>query len=366
MTEQRGTIELVSRPITNQTSTLAYPTDDQRDDPIRDLESQGWPRSVIEKFMARAVLAKGPLLSIDSLGRSYGKKKVVEGFSINIFQGEIFGIVGVSGSGKTTLIETIAGVTRPNKGQVLLKDPKTGDMKSVHKDPSLRWWIGYSPQVPSVYPELTLRENLESFSNLMEIPAVRIKTRLDQLSMMLDLGQVMEQRVGTLSKGWQKKADIACAIINEPTLLILDEPGRDLDPIARRAVYRAIRNVNAAGTTVVLSSHAISELSELCTRIGVLHDGMLQRSVKPQDVGRAFYEVKLKTDTGLYGPYVERLSQAAIPATCNSAYLRVRTTEPELVIRFLLDSTSALKESILDLEVTRPNVSDLFEGWVRQ
>ena len=257
-------------------------------------------------------------------------------------------------------------MTRPNKGQVLLKDPKTGDMKSVHKDPSLRWWIGYSPQVPSVYPELTLRENLESFSNLMEIPAVRIKTRLDQLSMMLDLGQVMEQRVGTLSKGWQKKADIACAIINEPTLLILDEPGRDLDPIARRAVYRAIRNVNAAGTTVVLSSHAISELSELCTRIGVLHDGMLQRSVKPQDVGRAFYEVKLKTDTGLYGPYVERLSQAAIPATCNSAYLRVRTTEPELVIRFLLDSTSALKESILDLEVTRPNVSDLFEGWVRQ
>ena len=100
MTEQRGTIELVSRPITNQTSTLAYPTDDQRDDPIRDLESQGWPRSVIEKFMARAVLAKGPLLSIDSLGRSYGKKKVVEGFSINIFQGEIFGIVGSLDQGR--------------------------------------------------------------------------------------------------------------------------------------------------------------------------------------------------------------------------------------------------------------------------
>ena len=366
MTEQRGKIELVSRPIAPKPASLPYPPEDPSSDQAKALESQGWPRSVIEKFMARAELAKGPMVSIDSLGRSYGKRKVVDGFTANIFKGEIFGIVGVSGSGKTTLLETIAGVARPNHGQVLLKDPKSGDMKSVHKDPSLRWWIGYSPQVPSVYPELTLRENLESFAKLMEIPSARIKTRIDQLSMMLDLSQVMEQRVGTLSKGWQKKADIACAIINEPTLLILDEPGRDLDPIARRAVYRAIRNVNAAGTTVVLSSHAINELSELCTRIGVIHEGRLQRSVKPQDVEKAFYEVKLKTDTGLYEPYVERLSQAAIPATCNSAYLRVRTTEPELVIRFLLDSTSALKESILDLEVTRPDVSDLFEGWVRQ
>lgn len=330
------------------------------------LKEQGWPEEVIKKFLVRSELSKGPLLSVENLCRSYGQKKVIRGFTLNVFPGEIFGIVGMSGSGKTTLLETLAGASIPERGQALLKDPRSGELKSVHKDKSLKWWIGFSPQVPSVYPELTVRENLQFFARMMELPAARIKMRIEQISTLLELADMLDSRVGELSRGWQKKADIAAAIISDPQILILDEPGRDLDPISRRQVYHALGNINAAGTTVILSSHAISELSSLCTRIGVLHEGCLQRSVKPQDVKRSFYEIMLKTDSGRYGPYVERLAQAAIPATHNPAGLRVRTTDPEIVIRFLLDSTSALKETILDLEVTRPDVEDLFEGWVRR
>lgn len=331
---------------------------------IESLHLEGWPTSVVEKFLSRQELAKGPVIVVDNLSKAYNGNAVLKGFTLNVFEKEIFGIVGVSGSGKTTLLEAMVGLVHLDKGRVSIKDPKTGQLKSVAHDQSLRWWMGFSPQVASVYPELTVRENLDMFGLLLDMPSSRILSRIDSLSGFLDLHSVLDKRVSTLSRGLQKKADIACALLNDPQVLILDEPVRDLDPISRKEIYHALKSINASGTTIVVSSHAIEELAGVCHRMGVLHQGSLVRSLRPSDMSGGFYEITFSTDTKQYLAYKERLEQAAIPVRIQSGSLMVHTTEPELVIRFLMDSAQAVNEKIKDLRVTKPKAEDLFAGWV--
>ena len=329
------------------------------------LSMQGWPKAVIEKFLGHLDLAKGPVISVDNLIKSFGAQHVLQGFTLNVFSGEIVGLVGVSGSGKTTLLETMAGVLRPDKGSVKIKDPHSGEMVTLHKTPMLRWWVGFSPQVPSIFPELTVKENLQSVGELLEMPFSRVSERINELSIMFGLAKMLDVQVAHLSRGWQKKVDIAVSVIHEPPVLMLDEPGRDLDPISRKEVYHCLKKLQERGTTIVLSSHNINELSGLCTRIGVLHQGCLFKSVRPTEVAQAGYEIILKTDRGVYEPYMERLAQAGVSAIASRQGLRLQTSEPELVVRFLLDSTQGLHEKILDLQVNRPDVGSLFEGLVR-
>ena len=340
------------------------PSEDPSSLTARRLEVDGWPHWIVEKFISNQEIAKGPMIVVDNLTKSFDGNPVLKGFTLNVFEGEIFGIVGISGAGKTTLLETIAGLHDADKGSVSIKDPKTGRLASIRNDPLLHVFMGFSPQVPSVYPELTVRENLTSFGSMLDMPCSRIKERIEVLSFLLNIRGVLDKRVSTISRGIQKKADIACAILNEPRVLVLDEPVRDLDPISRKEVYAAVKAVHENGATIIVSSHAIEELAGVCTRMGVLHQGSLTKSLCPAEMTAGFYEIMLITEAAQYQPYKERLDQAAIPARIAKGALHVRTTEPELVIRFLLDSAQAVGQKIVDLQVTRPRVEDLFEGWV--
>jgi len=273
--------------------------------------------------------------------------------------------VGVSGSGKTTLLESIAGLQYPDRGVVHIKDLKSGVMRSPHDDASVKWWMGFSPQQTSLFPELTVRENLEVTGSLWNMPHAQVQKRVNELARSLDLESVLDTMVQELSKGTQKKADIACTMLPEPRVVVLDEPVRDLDPISRKEVYHMMRKSKEQGATIVLSSHAMDELAEVCTRIGVLHQGSLLRSMNPSALDESWYEVRCVTDTKEYQGYKDRLDQAAIPALIINGCLVVHTTEPEIVVRFLLDSTQGLNEKLLDLRVARPQLGGLFEGLVR-
>lgn len=337
----------------------------QGNNPEKELETRGWPRWLIERFESRLEISKGPVIRVNNLSKSRGGKAVLKGFTLNVFEGEVYGIVGVSGSGKSTLLESIAGLQDPDKGMVQIKDLKTGQLRSPHHDDSVKWWVGFSPQQISLFPELTVRENLEVTGALWDMPRAQVLARMTELAKSLDLESILDTKVQELSKGTQKKADIACTILPEPRVIILDEPVRDLDPISRKEVYQIIRTSKEKGATIIVSSHAMDELAGVCTRMGVLHQGALVRSMSPPALDESWYEITCVTNTKEYQRYKDRLESAAIPALILNGSLVVHTTEPEIVLRFLLDSTQGLNEKLLGLQVSQPHLGEMFQRWVK-
>lgn len=215
-----------------------------------------------------------PVLRLTDLTKTYRDPMTlktftaVEGVTLSLSRGEVFGLLGPNGAGKTTTIKLILGLARPTRGSVLLdgRDPR---------EPAARRRLGYLPESPSFYDHLTATEFLALIGDLFGIdPAVRRRRAaglLERLGLTLHARKPLRQ----YSKGMTQRLGLAQALLNEPTLLVLDEPMSGLDPIGRAEVKRILREERARGATVLLSSHVLAETEALCDRVGILSGGRL-------------------------------------------------------------------------------------------
>jgi ABC-type multidrug transport system, ATPase component len=177
--------------------------------------------------------------------------------------GEVVGLLGPSGCGKTTLLRALVGVQRIAGGEVRVLGRPAGDA-------ALRSLVGYVTQAPSVYADLTIRENLRYFAAVLGASGARVKSVVDEVG----LGDAVDGLVGELSGGQRARVSLATALLGEPELLILDEPTVGLDPVLRRDLWGHFAMLAAAGTTLVVSSHVMDE-AERCSRLLLLRDGAL-------------------------------------------------------------------------------------------
>ncbi len=215
------------------------------------------------------VVSVGGLTKVfkDFWGRD--KARAVDRVDFEVRQGEVFGLLGPNGSGKSTTVKLILGLLYPTKGviRVFGRSPQHVPTKAR---------IGYLPEESYLYRYLDSRETLNFFGNLFELSKDKRSSRSEQLLEMVGLGQVQYRAVGEFSKGMQRRIGLAQALINDPDLIILDEPTSGLDPIGCREVKDLIRALAARGKTVILSSHLLADVEDVCDRVVIYYGGRVR------------------------------------------------------------------------------------------
>ena len=231
------------------------------------------------------------VITIDKVCKSYKQIMALDNVSLEIKEGELFGLLGVNGAGKTTLIKILCGLSKKNSGKITVAnfdlDTEIDKIKEI---------IDISPQETAVANNLTVRENLEFFANIYNNNnAESINEVIDVFS----LKEVINQKAKTLSGGYKRRLSIAIAIISKPKILFLDEPTLGLDVFARRELWNIIKKLKK-DITIILTSHYLEEIESLCDRVAILSKGKL-----------------LKTGT------VESLKQATASDTFENAFIKL-------------------------------------------
>ena len=205
-------------------------------------------------------------VGIDGVSRAFGDVKAVDGLSLSLAPGEIVGFLGTNGAGKTTTIKMITGLLRPDAGEVSVfgGDPS---------NPAVRARIGYMPEVATYYPYLNARELLAFYGGICGLDAKAVRERTDSLLESVGLADAAKRPLRTYSKGMLQRAGIAQALLNDPDLLVLDEPFTGLDPLARIHFRELLRSLREKGKAVFFSSHELGETELLCDRVAIMKKG---------------------------------------------------------------------------------------------
>src|SRR5262245_13970074 len=208
-----------------------------------------------------------PTIRVRHLWHRFGSLDVLRDVTFDVGPGEIFGFIGPNGAGKTTAIRVMATLLEPMAGRVEI------DGIDVTIDPeAVRKSIGYMPDHAGVYERITVREYLEFFADAFRVPSLGV---VDAVLELTDLGKLQDRIVATMSKGMKQRLQLARILLHDPKVLILDEPASDLDPRARIEIRDLLLELKGLGKTIFLSSHILTELSDVCTSIGILERGRL-------------------------------------------------------------------------------------------
>jgi ABC-2 type transport system ATP-binding protein len=213
-----------------------------------------------------------PSIRIRDLRVRRGGRLVLPGVSLEIRAGVVTGLLGPSGSGKTTLMRAVVGVQIVEGGEVIVLG-RPGGL------PELRHRVGYVTQAPSVYGDLTVRENLAYFARILAAPARRV----EEVAETVDLGDHVDQVVGTLSGGELSRVSLATALLGRPDVLVLDEPTVGLDPVLRRDLWNTFHELAAGGATLLVSSHVMDE-AERCDELVLMREGGIVATGSPDEI----------------------------------------------------------------------------------
>lgn len=214
--------------------------------------------------------AKPALLQLDRVRRRLGGRPVLREVSFSVARGEVVALLGINGAGKSTTLSIIAGALAPDAGEVLI------DGAPTHADPRmLREHIGWVPENVPLWPELTVREALDACARLRNMPAPARRSACAREIERLQLQDVAQRLCGKLSLGLKRRVGLAQALLHEPDLLVLDEPGNGLDPVQAAQLRDLVKQL-APKRGIILSSHVLAEVQAMCQRVLVLHAGTIQ------------------------------------------------------------------------------------------
>jgi len=222
----------------------------------------------------------------------WGRHKVcaVEDLNLKIRKNEVFGLLGPNGSGKTTTIKLLLGLLYPTKGRAIVLG---GDSS----DPKINARIGFMPEESYLYRYLSARETLDFYGRLFSLPAQVRKMRIEALLDMVGLRAASNRAVGTFSKGMARRIGLAQALINDPDLLILDEPTTGLDPIGTRQIKDLILTLAKRGKTILLCSHLLADVEDVCDRIAILYGGRIQTEGRVKELLQQSHKTQITADT---------------------------------------------------------------------
>ena len=208
-------------------------------------------------------------IRIENLTKKYKDVTAVDDLSLTIFEGELFSLLGINGAGKTTTIKMLSCLTAPTSGDAFILK------KSICKETNaVKSLIAVSPQETAVAPGLSVYENLELMCGVYGFSKEKKKARIEEMTSLLGLSEILKKKAGKLSGGWQRRLSIAMALISEPRILFLDEPTLGLDVIARSELWELIRALRGK-VTIILTTHYMEEAEALSDRIAIMKDGRL-------------------------------------------------------------------------------------------
>lgn len=226
-----------------------------------------------------------PVIDISSLHKTYTsgirRREVhaLQGVDLQVPAGEVLGILGPNGAGKTTLLKVLLGIVHPTSGEARLFGQPAGD-------PSARQRLGYLPENHRFPTYLTARQTLDVYGRLADLTDSARKERIPRLLEEVGLASWEDTRVGKFSKGMMQRLGLAQALLNEPEVVVLDEPTDGVDPVGRRDIRDRLRALKQTGTTIVINSHLLSEIELVCDRVLIMHKGSIIRSGTVDELAR--------------------------------------------------------------------------------
>ncbi len=221
------------------------------------------------------------IVQAQGLRKAYGRIQAVDGLSLEIQEGEIYGLLGPNGSGKTTTILILLGLTEPSGGEV-----RVAGFNPTREALKVKRIVGYLPENVGFYDDLTARENLRYIARLNGIPDRDSKKRIQEVLEQVGLSDVADRPVGTYSRGMRQRLGIADVLIKQPKLAILDEPTTGIDPEGASQILDMIVEMrNQQGLTILLSSHLLHQVQRVCDRVGIMHQGKLVAEGTVEELG---------------------------------------------------------------------------------
>jgi len=215
-----------------------------------------------------------PAIDIHDLKKNYGPVQAVRGINLEVAAGEIFGLIGPDGAGKTSVFQILGGVMQPTSGAALMLGRSAREARA---------YVGYLTQVFSLYHDLTVAENLRYMGELRRLPDDEIERRGRRYLEMFGMDRFRGRLAGRLSGGMKQKLSLACALIIEPKILLLDEPTTGVDPVSRREFWDALTELSAQGITIMIATPYLDE-AERCTRVALMHEGRIHQTGSPREL----------------------------------------------------------------------------------
>lgn len=275
-------------------------------------------------------------IEVTDLYKSYGTLRVLRGVDFSVARGEAFGLLGPNGAGKSTLIHTILGLLIPDKGSVKVLGHSDRERLSAR--------VGYLPERSRYHTQFTAREYLGLLGKLSDLNSSGLQHRVDTVLDLVGLNNSADRRIGTYSKGMLQRLGLAQALLHEPELLVVDEPGSGLDPTGQHDMVDLLQRVREAGHTVFICTHYLSEVAQLCDRVGVLAQGRLDQVASLQQIQEQGHSVTIRVQD-LPAETAHTLSELSPQIRCTRTEIVIFPVTDELqasVLRTLLDDTIAI------------------------
>lgn len=257
------------------------------------------------------------MIRIENLTKRYGSFLALDNLNLSIDKGEIFGFVGPNGAGKTTTMRIMCGLLKATSGNVYIDD-----INALERPSDIKRRIGYVPDFFGVYDNLNVMEYMEFYGSMYDMDKKTIDEISEGLLELVNLSDKKDVYVDSLSRGMKQRLCVARALIHNPDLLVLDEPNSGLDPRARFEMKEILKNLGSMGKTIIISSHILPELSELCSSIGIIDHGKIVVSGRLEDI---MNESSSSKPINIRG-YVDGMDKE----TSDSELVRILTEQPDV------------------------------------
>lgn len=205
------------------------------------------------------------VVKVENVKKSYSKTVVLDYINLEVGSSEILGLIGPSGAGKTTLIKVILGIEKVDEGNIKIFDTRIPNLKILDS-------IGYMAQSDALYEELTGRENLEFFGKIYVLKKVNLQERIEYTTGLVDLKDHLNKRVSKYSGGMKRRLSLALALLQDPKILVLDEPTVGIDPKLRYSIWQELKKLKESGKTIIVTTHVMDE-AEKCDKLALINNG---------------------------------------------------------------------------------------------
>ena len=295
------------------------------------------------------------IVEIENLRKVFGDFTAVDGITLSVSRGEVFGFLGPNGAGKSTTIKMLCGLLMPTGGS-----GSVGGYDILTESEKIKQHIGYMSQRFSLYDDLTVEQNIKFFSGMYGVPGQRLKERREWV---LDMAGLRDKRTAvtrTLAGGFKQRLALGCAILHEPPILFLDEPTSGVDPVSRRNFWNMIHDLSRSGTTVFVTTHYMDE-AEYCDRLALIYSGRIIASGTPNELKKNYMKRKvLEIETDSVVEAMDVLEQNHIEAAVFGSLLHVTVEQADQAIPLIVQKLEASRIRVKRIDKAIPSLEDVF------
>ncbi|NEQ31098.1 MAG: ABC transporter ATP-binding protein [Leptolyngbya sp. SIO4C5] len=302
-----------------------------------------------------------PAVKTQNLTKRFGRHMAVNDVDLEIYPGQVYGLIGPNGAGKTTLIRMLTTAEDVSAGEIFINGEK---LRSDRPQPYIKRQLGYLPDDYPLYDDLGVWDYLDYFARLYHLQGRQRQRRLQEVLELVNLEHKRHSRITSLSRGMKQRLGLARTILHNPTLLLLDEPVSGLDPIARQQFREVIKTLQSLGMTILISSHVLSDLAELCTAIGIMELGFLVESAPLQELyqrlSRQQIWISTQDDSQRVAAWLSQAASVAGIEIDTASSLRMQFSGTQAEAAELLRSLVEAGFSIYDFRCVQDSLEDIF------